>query len=110
MAYGITSESQLIDIETIRNGCLTYIESLNNFTEAGKKICDAGTICDKKALEVYEESMQPVLYELGVAIAEMGNVYAEAANNLYSQAITVYNEQVAELNEYYRNKTESTEA
>lgn len=102
MAYGITSESQLMDIDAIRNGCVTYLETLDGFTEAGKAVYDSGNTCDKKALSVDDSSMQPVLNELGVLIAEQANKYAEAANTVYSQAVAIYNEQVAELNAYYQ--------
>lgn len=104
--YGITSESQLIDYESIRNGCVAYVQALEGFTEAGEKIIEAGTIMDKDALSVDGASMQPSLYELGQMIGNLANEYAEYANAVYTDAIRIYNEQVAELNEYYRKLAE----
>ena len=100
--YGITSESQLIDYETIRNGCVQYVEALEGFTTAAQQIIEAGTVMNKDALSVDGASMQPVLYELGETIGNLPTDYAAIANAIYEQAIQIYNEQVAELNEYYR--------
>ena len=102
MAYGITSESQLLRIDTVRNGCTKYIEALEYFVEAGKQVVEAGDICDKNALSVDSSSMQPVLYEIGQAIMAMADEYAAKANEAYTQAVNIYNSQVAELNEHYR--------
>ena len=108
--YGITSESQLIDYETIRNGCVAYVEALEGFYTAAQQIIDAGTTMDKKALSVDGATMQPVLYELGETIGNLANEYAGYANDVYVQAINIYNEQVAELNEYYRKLAEQQAA
>ena len=100
--YGITSQSQLIDYSTIRNGCDAYMDALNYMIEAAQKVIEAGEICDKKTMNVDRESMQPALYELAQTIAEVANTYAGYVNELNAQAVGVYNEQVRELNAYYQ--------
>lgn len=99
--YGITSQSQLMDYSTIRNGCDAYMGSLEYFIEAAQLVMEAAEMCDKKAMNVDGASMQPVLYELAQAIATIGNEYAEYVNDTNTQAVGVYNEQVRELNAYY---------
>lgn len=103
MAYGITSEAQLIDINAIRMGCAQYVDDLDYFVEAGEQICGAGDICSSKALSVDDSSMQQNLYDLGQAIAALADSYASAANDVYAQAVSVYNAQVAELQAYYQS-------
>ena len=102
MAYGITSESQLIDYNTIRNGCSAYMDSLDYFMQAAKQVMEAAEMCDKKALNVDGQTMQPVLYELAQQIANVANEYASRVNEVNVQAVNVYNAQVRELNAYYQ--------
>ena len=101
MGYGITSESQLIDIETIGSGVSAYIDALNNLITAAQTLVTSAEECGEKALSINGESMQPALYELAVSMSDDANKYAEAANGVYEQAVAVYNAQVAELNAYY---------
>ena len=102
MAYGITSESQLIDIETIGNGVSAYINALNSLIAAAQAIATCADECGEKALSINGQSMQPTIYELAVTMSDEANKYAEAANGVYEQAVAVYNAQVAELNAYYQ--------
>lgn len=104
MAYGITSESELIDYNSIRNGCVIYMNNLEKFQEAAQAVMEAGQICDKKALNINGESLQPVLFELAQAIANAANQYAECVNDVNSQAVNVYNSQVNELNAYFEQQ------
>ncbi len=102
MSYGITSESQLIDIDTIGNGVSAYITALNSLVEAAQEVANASDSCGETALSVDGKTLQPALYELAVAMSDDANKYAEAANGVYEQAVAVYNAQVAELNAYYQ--------
>lgn len=108
--YGITSESQLIDIESIQSGCISYAQSLDYFIQAGQQIIDAGTACDAKAMSVDGSSMQPTLYEFGQMVQELSNTYSAYVSDVCNQAVNVYNAQVAELNEYYRKLAEQRAA
>ena len=100
--YGITNASQLIDYDTIRNGCSAYMETLDYFIQAAQQIVEAGEMCDKKAMNVDGQSMQPALYELAQEIANAANEFAGYVNEVNTQAVNIYNEQVRELNAYYQ--------
>ena len=102
MAYGITSESQLIDVATIKSGCSAYIKALDFFTEGGNKITEAGHFCNKQALSVDGQSYEDEICEVGKQVTELRDTYAGYAEAVYGAAVQVYNAQVAELNEYNR--------
>ena len=48
LSYGITSKSQLIDINTIKAGCEMYINALDDFEKSGENVVLAAEKCDKK--------------------------------------------------------------
>jgi hypothetical protein len=50
MAYGITSESQLIDIYTIMDGINKYRVAIEDFVASGKKVITASEICSADAM------------------------------------------------------------
>ncbi len=102
MAFGITSESQLIDVNTIRRGCEAYIDALDFFIDGGNQIISAGSTCSAKALSVDGSSFQNEIIDLGQQIIALRDEYAACAENVYAQAVQIYNAQVAELNEYNR--------
>ncbi len=102
MAFGITSESQLIDVNAIRKGCEAYIDALGFFVDGGNQIISAGNTCSAKALSVDGSSFQNDIIEVGYQIIALRDEYAACAENVYAQAVQIYNAQVAELNEYNR--------
>lgn len=104
MAYGIINENELIDYNTIHNGCVTYMSGLERLQDAAQTIMEAAQLCDKKALNVNGESLQPTLIELAQAIANLASQYAECVNDVNTQAVNVYNAQVTELNAYYEQQ------
>lgn len=59
--YGITSQSQLIDMDTISRGCTQLEAAAAKFGECAKIIDSAATICDGSALAVDKTTMQPQL-------------------------------------------------
>ena len=71
----ITSESQIIDITTISNGCSIIEEAARDYATCSKKVKEAASICTDKALSVEKKSMQPSLEELGESIGTIqGNI------------------------------------
>ena len=100
--YGITNEYQLIDYNTIRNGCSAYMDTLQYLMQAAEQIVEAGDLCDKKALNVDGQTLQPVLYELAQEIINIANEYAGYVNEVNTDAVNIYNSQVSELNAYYQ--------
>jgi len=77
---------------------------LEKFQEAAKAVMEAGQLCDKKALNVNGESLQPVLFELAQKIANAASQYADCVNDVNTQAVNVYNAQVNELNAFYEQQ------
>ena len=106
MAYGITSESQIIDIGTIRSGCNQYISALDFYTDGGNQVIEAGSTCNAKALSVDGASFESEITQVGEKMKQLKDTYSSAAEAVYAQAVQVYNEQVAELNEYRRKLAE----
>ena len=102
MGYGITSESQLIDINAIGSGCNAYISALAFFNDGANQIINAGHTCNEKALSVDGTSFESEITSIGDQINQLKDEYASYAEAVYAQAVQVYNAQVAELNEYRR--------
>lgn len=100
MAYGITSESQIIDLSTILSGCSAYKTALNDFDKSGTTVIKAGETCNKKALEVDGDTLEYPITDLGQAIKDLKNEYSGYADEVEAEARRIYNEQVAELNAY----------
>lgn len=98
--YGITDESQLIDIETIKNGCEAFINAMDSFSVCSKEIMLAADICNKKVFALDDYNLEYPISELSNNIANIKKDYVEYANNLYNQALEVYNEQIQELAQY----------
>lgn len=106
MAYGITSQSQIIDINTIKSGCETIIKELECLEKCGEKVINAGIICNKKALSVDSESLEGSIIEVGEQIKNTKNELVISAEQLIADAMVVYNAQVSEYNEYIRQLEE----
>ena len=103
MAYGITSSSQLIDLNTIRTGCQKFKAALDDFEICGETVIRAGETCSKKALSIDDASMQYMITESGVDIQKLKTTLSIYADQLLADATNVYNAQVAELNEYIKS-------
>ena len=106
MAYGITSEAQLIDIATITAGCNQYKQCLEDFETNGNRVIEAGEICDAKALSIDYTTLQWTINDLGEEIKNVKTTLSAATDGVVAAAQRVYNEQVAELNEYRRQLAE----
>lgn len=100
MGYGITSESQLIDIATIRSGCNAFISALESFGTGANQITDAGHTCNNDALSVDGNSFETDITGVGQQIGQLKDEYASYAEAVYAAAVQVYNDQVTELNNY----------
>jgi len=104
MAYGITSSSQLVDLDTIRSGCEQFKEALEDFTVCGEAVIAAGETCSEKALSIDENSLEFSITDLGTEIKSLKDIYAAYADQLMAEATQVYNAQVNELNAYIRQQ------
>ena len=106
MAYGITSEAQLIDVGTITAGCNQYKQALEDFETNGNRVKEAGEVCNAKALSIDSSTIQWTISDLGEEIKNVKTSLSAAADGVVAEATRVYNEQVAELNEYRRRLAE----
>ena len=100
MAYGITRESQIIDLDKIKKGCNKLQKAAERLKEYGKTVSDISEICDTKALSANGKSMVPVIQEDGAKIVEIGERLSDYASNLVALASEVYRRQWNEYNDY----------
>lgn len=106
MAYGITSQSQIIDLEAIVAGCNEFKNSLDDFESCGNEVQEAGKTCSKKALSVDDSTFEYPITDLGEAIKDLKDEYIGYADEVIAQATQVHSAQVAEYNEYIRKLQE----
>ncbi len=104
MAYGITSQSQIIDINTIIAGANQYRTALDDFDRSGNAVIAAGETCTKKALSVDDSTLEFSITDLGNEMKDLKGTFGGYADELVAQARQVYNMQVAEYNEYVRQQ------
>ena len=96
----ITSESQIIDITTISNGCSIIEEAARDYATCSKKVKEAASICTDKALSVEKKSMQPSLEELGESIGTIQGNIEYFTSQIRNVAMQIQSKQYAELAEY----------
>ena len=98
--YNITSESQLIDITTINNGCKQIELAAERFEECAKKVYDASDICTDKALSVDKTTMQPQLDADAQYIQSIKKAIYDFTMQIKNVAVQIYSEQETELSNY----------
>lgn len=102
MGYSITSESQLIDVETIRTGCATIENAATSFDDCAKKIEDAADICNINVLSVDKNTMQPVMYALADEIKNVRKLIVSFADDIRQVSNDILASQKRELEAYYQ--------
>lgn len=96
----ITSESQIIDLSAINNGCAIIEEAAKDYSSCATKIKEAAGICTAEALSVEKKTMQPAIEELGSVVETLpANIEAFTAQ-IRNVAMQIYNNQLSELAEY----------
>ncbi len=98
--YGITSKSQIIDLDTIKAGCQEFKDCLDDFEICGKGVIEAGETCNSKALSVDEKTFEYPITDLGESIKALKDEYIGYADQVIADATSVYNAQIAEYNDY----------
>lgn len=98
--YNITSESQLIDLTAINNGCAKIEAAAQYFEECAKKVFNASDILDDKALAVDKTTMQPQLDADAEYIQSIKTAIENFTLQVKNIALQVYAEEQAELAEY----------
>ena len=102
MAYGITSPSQIIDLNTIKAGCAKFKEATEDFNKSGSTVVEAGETCNAKALSVDETSLEFSITQLGDEMKDLKGTFSGYADQVVAEATQVYNAQVAEYEAYLR--------
>ena len=110
MAYGITSESQLIDISAIRAAVEKIKSTAQDFTDCGNTVSEASSECNSEALEIEGMTMQPTMDDLAEQIKSIKNSVEEMADSILSVANQVYNAQNEELQAYKEKLSQESEA
>lgn len=109
MVYGITSASQIIDIDGIQAGINKIKTASEDFTACGNIVENAATTCNEKALEIEGKTMQPTIEELATSIKSLKDSVDELVDGILSTANSIYNAQCEELREYERKLKEAEE-
>lgn len=104
MAYGITSESQLIDIYTIMDGINKYRAAIEDFVTCGKKVITASEICTADAMSVDNDTLQYPIESLGTEIQALKDQLNAIADEVLFEAQLVRQSQYNELLEYQRQQ------
>lgn len=110
MAYGITSESQLIDVGTINSGCDQVIAAAEKFVLCANSIQNASNGCTTKALSVDNTTMQPQLTADAEYIKNLKEYVESQMEGLKGAAAQIYAAQLAELQAYLEEQRRLEEA
>ncbi len=100
MGYGITNQSQLIDLNAIRQGVANFKNALLDLDRSGATVIGAGSTCTSRALSLDGSSLEFSITDLGTEMKETKKMMCNYADEIYYAAQVVYNQQVRELNEY----------
>ncbi len=98
----ITSESQLIDIQTIKSGCTALKLAAADFSMSGNAVIEAGETCSEKALSIDKNTLEYAISDIGEEMVRCRSEIERFADTVLAEAVKVYNNQVTELNSYYR--------
>ena len=96
----ITSESQIIDVVAINNGCSIIEEAARDYATCSKHIKEAAEICSPEALSVEKTSMQPGLEDLASAVGTIETNICSFTAEIRNVASQIQAKQYAELAEY----------
>ena len=96
----ITSESQIIDVVTITNGCNMIDSAAEDYVTCAKYVRDAAASCSGEALAVEVQTMQPSLEELAVAVETIKTNIESFTAQIRNVAVQIQAQQQAELEAY----------
>lgn len=112
----ITKKSQIIDKNTIFQGCDKLEAAFTDFTQSAKYLSEAAATCSPKALSVGNTSMQPVIEDLAdsfysyeKSIQKVVEAIKRAVEKQYNREVTEYENYLAKL-QAEREKAEAEAA
>ena len=100
--YNITSESQLIDTETIKQGCTKIESAAKKYEDCAKEVETAADMCGAEVLSVDKKTMQPIMEELAQEIRKLETNFTELSASIMEIANSIYTQQKNELDIYRR--------
>lgn len=100
LTYGITDESQMIDVQGVQAACAKICEAAKDFTTSAGKVQDAKGYCGKGALEVEGKTMEDSFDQVSNALGEVEKSINEFANSIQNTANAIWSQQWNELQEY----------
>ena len=106
----ITSESQIIDVITISNGCTIIEEAARDYMTCSEQVKDASFTCTAEALSVEKKSMQAPLEELAVSIGTIPSQIEMFTAQIRNAAMQIQSKQMAELEAYRAEQRRLAEA
>ena len=104
MAYGITSESQLINLGEINAGCDIINSAAEAYQICGDKVIEASTLCNAQAMSFDKMSLESSISEVGLNIKSIQNYIEGFTAEIRSRASAIYTEQLNELENYRRQQ------
>ena len=100
LRYGITSSSQLIDVQSIQAACEQINTAAADFTTASKKVEAAKSYCGKGALEVEGRTMEESFDQVSGALSNVEQNVKNFTASIVQTAQSIYYAQSQELQEY----------
>lgn len=104
----ITSESQLIDLQTISEGCSKITSAGQAFENCAREIESASDACGIDVLSVDNKTLQPTMLELADQIRNLKSEIENFSKSIQDVANEIYNQQYAQLQEYRKSLQNST--
>lgn len=105
----ITSESQLIDLDTIKKGCSKITSAGDAFENCAREIESASDACSIDVLSVDNKTLQPIMLELADQIRKLKSELEGFSQSIQNVALEIYNQQYAQLQEYRESLKKSTD-
>lgn len=104
--YGIVSEKQIIDKQTIINACNKLKSVAGDFSICGDYVENAGKLCTSDVISVEGQTFEEGIVNLGKAIKDVEKDIIEMADKIINVVNEVYSKQVSELKEYKKKQEE----
>ena len=104
MAYGITSESQLIDVDKIGEGCQKILEGARYIELDAQAFSDIGASCTADVMSVDGRTLEGNFAQAASQTTQTASEVRAAAEAMYAEAVSVYNAQYAELQAYIQSQ------
>lgn len=96
----ITSESQLIDMTKINDGCAIIERAAEDYVTCANRIREAASTCSAEALAVEGKSMQPSLQDLAVEVEKIKTYIEDFTREVKALSSDIFNEQSKQLQAY----------